>query len=120
MPTENLGLIIKRDKTRQIIYGIYIIAVIIAGAIQVGYASIRLGQPDWLTAALAVLAYLGAPIGGLAIVNAGTRAPASVQAPANVQAPTPLYQGAPTLVGPPFPGVTTAPNTVTAGTQASM
>lgn len=98
MPTEDLGLIIKSDKARRIIYGVYVVAVIIAGAVQVGYASVHLGQPDWLTAALAVLAYLGAPIGGLAIVNAGVR-PVMVTQFAS-SAPTGMGAGAQPVVVP--------------------
>jgi hypothetical protein len=51
-----------------------VIAIVLAGAAQVAYASVESfgGQPDWLTATLSVLAYLGAPVGGLALANTTT------------------------------------------------
>ena len=74
----NLGIVITSPKARKIIYGAYIVTLIIAGAIQVAYAAIQLGQPVWLVASLAVLAYLGIPVGGLALVNSPST-PASQQ-----------------------------------------
>lgn len=68
-PTPNLGIVITSPKARKIIYGLYIIFLVLAGAAQVAYAALELGQPGWLVASLAVLAYLGIPIGGLALVN---------------------------------------------------
>ena len=46
--------------------------MIVAGALQVYFAATQvIPQPQWLTGALAVLAYLGVPIGGLALANTG-------------------------------------------------
>lgn len=68
----NLGIVITSPTARKTIYGTYIILLVVAGAVQVAYAAIQLGQPAWLIAALAVLAYLGIPVGGLALVNSPT------------------------------------------------
>ncbi|OJX72841.1 hypothetical protein [Leifsonia sp. 71-9] len=69
--TSNLGSVITSPTARKLIYGVYVIAVVVIGAIQVAYASVPAwgGQPDWLTAALQVTASLGIPVGGLALVN---------------------------------------------------
>jgi len=73
-PTPNdLGIIVTNAKVRKGIYGGYVIALITAGAAQVAYSSLELGQPEWLVATLAVLAYLGIPVGTLAAANATTR-----------------------------------------------
>lgn len=67
----NLGSIITASGIRKAIYGIYGILIIVIGAVQVAFAAVPAwgGQPDWLTAALAVGAYLGVPIAGLALAN---------------------------------------------------
>jgi hypothetical protein len=70
----NLGTIIPNASWRRLIYAVYVIALIVAGACQVGFAALELAQPQWLTASLAVLAYLGIPVGGLAIANTPTSA----------------------------------------------
>lgn len=79
----NLGIVITNPTARKRIYGAYIILLIVAGAAQVAYAAIQLSQPSWLIAALAVLAYLGIPVGGLALVNSpAPTAPVYVDPPA--------------------------------------
>ena len=65
----HLGVIVKNARARAVIYGAYVVAIIAAGAAQVGYSSLELAQPDWLVASLAVLAYLGVPVGTLAVAN---------------------------------------------------
>ena len=73
-PTPNdLGSIIGSARARKAIYGAYVIGIVILGAIQVGFAAISAGQPDWLTVAIAVAAYLGIPVGGLAAANTNTK-----------------------------------------------
>jgi hypothetical protein len=70
IPTAaQLGVIVKNAKARTYIYGTYVVAIIVAGAAQVAFSSLELGQPDWLTASLAVLTYLGVPVGTLAVAN---------------------------------------------------
>ena len=69
-PTANdLGVIITSARTRKIIYGSYVLALVGAGATQVAYASLELSAPSWLVASVAVLAYLGIPVGGIAAAN---------------------------------------------------
>lgn len=69
--TPNLGSVIPSATVRKIIYSAYVILLVVAGALQVAFAAPELGgQPTWLSIALNVLAYLGVPIGGLAIANA--------------------------------------------------
>jgi hypothetical protein len=67
---DQLGSIISSARVRKIIYAAYVVGIIIIGALQVGFAAVSAGQPDWLTVALAVAAFLGVPIGGLAVANA--------------------------------------------------
>lgn len=67
--TDNLGSIISSATVRKAIYGAYVIGIVILGAIQVGFAATSAGQPEWLTVAIAVAAYLGVPVGGLAVAN---------------------------------------------------
>jgi hypothetical protein len=69
---SQLGVIVKNAKARAYIYGGYVVAIIVAGAAQVGYASLELAQPDFLTASLAILTYLGVPVGTLAVANTNT------------------------------------------------
>ena len=70
--SSQLGVIVKNAKARAAIYGTYVVAIIAAGATQVAYAALEQGQPDWLVASLAVLAYLGVPVGTLAVANTST------------------------------------------------
>ena len=70
--SPNLGAVIESPRARKIIYGVYILIVFVIGCAQVAYASLELGQPAWLTAAIAVAAYAGIPVGGLAAVNTST------------------------------------------------
>jgi hypothetical protein len=51
------------DQARVAAYVIYSIIALGVGAAQVAYASIEAAQPDWLTVALAVLAFLGSALG---------------------------------------------------------
>ncbi len=67
-PTD-LGVIVTSARVRRMIYGVYVLLVIAVGAVQVGFAAVEAGQPDWLVATLAVLAYLGIPVGTLAVAN---------------------------------------------------
>lgn len=72
MTTPNpadLGVIVTSAKLRKQIYGAYVLLLLLAGATQVGFAAVSAGQPQWLVAVLAVLAYLGIPVGGLAAAN---------------------------------------------------
>src|SRR5690625_7115551 len=55
-------------KTAYYIYGLIGVAI---GAIQVGYSAAELGQPTWLTVALAVFSFIGAAFG----ITAGQNTP---------------------------------------------
>jgi len=70
--TPNLGSVVTNATIRKSIYTAYVVALVIVGALQVAYAATEGPTPDWLTIALAVLAYLGVPVGGLALANTGT------------------------------------------------
>jgi hypothetical protein len=72
--TPNLGSVITNAAIRKSIYGTYVVLLVIAGALQVYFAATQVAQPQFLVGALAVLAYLGIPVGGLALANAGTPA----------------------------------------------
>lgn len=70
MADSSLGTVITNPNARKVIYGIYIVAGVILGAVQVAFAAIEgAGQPDWLTVSLAVYAFLSVPVGSLALVN---------------------------------------------------
>jgi hypothetical protein len=69
MSTPDLGSVVTNATLRKYIYGTYTVALVLAGATQVGYGAGN--EPEWLTVALRVLAYLGALIGGLALANTG-------------------------------------------------
>ena len=56
-------------ETRSKIYWVFALIGLIIGAIQVGFASVDVGQPTWLTVALAVYAFLGGGIGFTAQAN---------------------------------------------------
>lgn len=69
-PTPNdLGTVVTSDKARRIIYSVYVIGILLLGAVQVAYAGSTAGVPEWVTIAQAVALYLGVPVGGLAAVN---------------------------------------------------
>jgi hypothetical protein len=72
---SQLGVIVKNAKARAAIYGTYVVAIIVAGAAQVWFASLELGQPDILVGVVAVLAYLGVPVGTLAVANTNSSTP---------------------------------------------
>lgn len=81
MSTPNLGVVITHPTARRIIYGAYVIALVAAGGLQVWFAALQLAQPSALVGALAVLAYLGIPVGGLALANTGTGGTAAAFVP---------------------------------------
>ena len=68
-PPPNLGNVVTSPLIRKVIYGVYVVALVGVGAVQVAFAAIDIGQPSWLTAAIAVGFYLGIPVGSLALSN---------------------------------------------------
>lgn len=68
----NIGSLIASANIRKAIYAAYVVAGVLIGATQVGFASIEgAGQPTWLTVSLAVYAFLSVPLGSLAAANTG-------------------------------------------------
>lgn len=63
---NNLGNIIKNGTARAVIYGAYVIAALVVGGVDVYFGD---NDPSWVPNALALIAYLAIPIGGLAAVN---------------------------------------------------
>lgn len=57
---------------RKVVYTVFWILGLAIGATQVGYAAADLGQPVWLTVALAVFAFVAAGIGFTAAANTDT------------------------------------------------
>lgn len=66
---SDLGTVVTSDRARRIIYSVYVIAIVLLGAVQVAYASSEAGAPAWVTIAQQVALYFGVPVGGLAAVN---------------------------------------------------
>lgn len=65
----NLGNIIPSAAVRNAIYAVFAVVGVGLGAIQVGYSAATLGQPVWLTVAMAVYSFLGAAGLGVAVAN---------------------------------------------------
>lgn len=79
MADANLGTVITNPTVRKAAYGIFVILGVILGATQVGFAAIEgAGQPEWLTVALAVYAFLSVPVGSLALVNTPAKSDTAV------------------------------------------
>lgn len=64
MPDSLIPAVVRRT-----IYVLLAIAGLVLGATQVGYSSIEASQPEWLTVALSVYAYLAGGSGILATLN---------------------------------------------------
>jgi hypothetical protein len=95
MASNDLGVIVTSNRLRRAIYALYVLALLAAGAVQVAYSSLALPNPSWLIAALAVLAYLGIPVGTIAVSN-------TVVAPKPTPAPK-AVTAAPVPFATPFP-----------------
>jgi hypothetical protein len=76
---ENLGAVITDPMVRRMIYSAYVVLLIVAGAAQAGFAALHQTTPGWLAVVLAVLGYLGVPVGGLAVANTKNKAPAAAK-----------------------------------------
>lgn len=62
-------LLLLPARARQAVYILYGIAALGISATQVGYASIGIQNPPWLTVTLAVTGFLAVPVGTLAATN---------------------------------------------------
>ena len=68
--TPQLASVIESPSARKIIYSVYGIVALLVAATTVGFAATSEASiPEWLTIANAVVAFLGGPVGGLAVAN---------------------------------------------------
>lgn len=68
--TPPLASIVESTTVRKTIYSVYGIVALIVAATTVGFAATQEASiPEWLTIANAVVAFLGGPVGGLAVAN---------------------------------------------------
>ena len=81
LTSPDLAYVITNEKWRKGTYAGYVIALLVVGATQIAYGAISEPQPDWLTQAVAVVGYLGVPVGALALAN--TKPPTVVLVPAD-------------------------------------
>jgi hypothetical protein len=65
----NLGNIIASPGARKVIYGTYALAAIVVGGVAAYFLGIGDPLPEVVVGAQAVVAYLGIPVGGLALAN---------------------------------------------------
>jgi hypothetical protein len=72
--SPNLGAIVTNPVARKVIYGTYGIVSLATSALQVYDSATKIPDPSWLAGALAVIVFLGVPVGGLAIANAPKKA----------------------------------------------
>lgn len=75
------------QKARIALYVAYAVAGAVLGAVQVGVAAAEIGQPTWLTVALAVYAFLGTAFGYTATTQTGKEVE-FVQGPPGPPGPT--------------------------------
>jgi hypothetical protein len=69
-PAPNLGNVISSSKARKVIYGCYAGAAVVVGGVAAYFLGTGAPEPTAVLGAQAVVAYLGIPIGGLALANA--------------------------------------------------
>lgn len=70
-------LVLLPAKARQLIYvGYGLVALAVSGT-QVGYSSLSIDNPPWLTVAVAVTAFLAVPVGAIAATNVTRRSAGS-------------------------------------------
>lgn len=62
-------------KVRKYAYIVFSILALAIGAFQVGYNSLSLANPDWLTVAISVVPFVGAQLGLIALSNIDTKKP---------------------------------------------
>lgn len=79
LSTPSLGTVITNALARKIIYGVWVVAVLIVGGVQVYFAASDSVQPEWVSGANAVLVYLGIPVGGLALANTPKDVPVQIE-----------------------------------------
>lgn len=70
-PENNLGTVVTNNVARRVIYGAYTIAAIGVGGVSAYFLGVQHPVPEMVIGAQAVVAYLGIPVGGLALANTG-------------------------------------------------
>lgn len=70
--TPNLGAVISNPTARKAVYGGYAVAAVIVGGVAAYFLGIQTPIPEPVIGAQAVIAYLGIPVGGLALANTTT------------------------------------------------
>lgn len=70
--SPNLGTVISSPTARKIVYGAYAISAVVVGGIAAYFLGIQSPIPEPVIGAQAVIAYLGIPVGGLALANTNT------------------------------------------------
>lgn len=65
----NLGTVVTNPTARKVIYGAYAGAAVVVGGVAAYFLGIGHTIPEQVVGAQAVVAYLGIPIGGLALAN---------------------------------------------------
>jgi hypothetical protein len=73
----DLGVVIPNSTARKIVYGAYVIAAVIVGGIAAYFIAVGQPLPQIEVGAQGVIAYLGIPVGALALVNAPAKAQAA-------------------------------------------
>lgn len=71
----NLGNIIPSGTARKVVYGAYVVVAVVVGGVSAYFLGIGQSLPEIVTGAQAVVAYLGIPVGGLALANTPPGAP---------------------------------------------
>lgn len=66
---QNLGNVITNPNARRIVYGAYVIALLVLGAVAVYYVAVGQKLPIQLIGITAVFSFLGIPFGSLALSN---------------------------------------------------
>jgi hypothetical protein len=66
---QDLGKVISSTVVRRVVYGTYVVLLLLAGALSAGLLSTGTALPPWLVGVTAALTFLGAPVGTLALAN---------------------------------------------------
>lgn len=67
--TPNLGKVVTNPTARKIVYGIYAVGAVVVGGTAAYFLGIGWEIPAPVVGAQAVVAYLGIPVGALAVLN---------------------------------------------------
>lgn len=67
--SPNIGNVISNPTARRVVYGAYAVAAVIVGGTAAYFLGVQTPIPEPVIGAQAVIAYLGIPIGGLALAN---------------------------------------------------